>query len=80
MNEQGTKMSLSEHFAELRKRVIVCFLFFSVAFFLCYYFSEKIYNFLLSPLIEIQKGNNDFSLIYTTQELERCKIAKQKLG
>lgn len=57
--------SFFEHFAELRKRVIFCFLFFCVIFGLCYYFKESIYRFLLSPLIEVTKDNDDFSLIYT---------------
>lgn len=57
--------SFFEHFAELRKRVIFCFLFFCVIFGLCYSFKESIYRFLLSPLIEVTKDNDDFSLIYT---------------
>ncbi|OEY86945.1 twin arginine-targeting protein translocase TatC [Wolbachia pipientis] len=60
-----SKISLYEHFAELRKRVLFCFLFFCVIFGLCYYFKENIYRFLLSPLIEVTKDDTDFSLIYT---------------
>ncbi|QKX02961.1 twin-arginine translocase subunit TatC [Wolbachia endosymbiont of Litomosoides sigmodontis] len=57
--------SFYEHLAELRKRVIFCFLFFLIIFGFCYYFKENIYYFLLTPLIEITKDSNDFSLIYT---------------
>ncbi|MDN5247765.1 MAG: twin-arginine translocase subunit TatC [Wolbachia endosymbiont of Tyrophagus putrescentiae] len=60
-----TQISFYEHFAELRRRIIFCFLFFCVAFGLCYYFKENIYRFLLSPLIEATKDSKEFSLIYT---------------
>ncbi|WP_168464197.1 twin-arginine translocase subunit TatC [Wolbachia endosymbiont of Ctenocephalides felis wCfeT] len=63
MNEKYA--SFYEHFAELRKRVIICVLCFFVVFSFCYYFKENIYRFLLAPLIEVTKGSNDFSLIYT---------------
>ena len=59
------KTSFYEHFSELRKRVIFCFLFLCLVFGLCYYWKESIYSFLLSPLIEVTKDNHDFSLIYT---------------
>ncbi|MGL9717323.1 MAG: twin-arginine translocase subunit TatC [Wolbachia sp.] len=66
MNKNPNKYaSFYEHFAELRKRVIFCFLFFCIAFSLCYYFKESIYRFLLAPLIEVTKDSDDFSLIYT---------------
>ncbi|MDM8334969.1 twin-arginine translocase subunit TatC [Wolbachia pipientis] len=57
--------SFYEHFAELRRRVISCFLFFCIAFGFCYYFKESIYRFLLAPLIDITKDSDGFSLIYT---------------
>ncbi|UWI83137.1 twin-arginine translocase subunit TatC [Wolbachia endosymbiont of Howardula sp.] len=57
--------SFYEHFAELRRRVIFCFLFFCITFSICYFFKEYIYYFLLAPLIAVTKNSNDFSLIYT---------------
>ncbi|MDG7056403.1 MAG: twin-arginine translocase subunit TatC [Wolbachia endosymbiont of Meromenopon meropis] len=57
--------SFYEHFAELRRRVVFCFLFFCIVFGFCYYFKESIYRFLLTPLIEVTKDSHDFSLIYT---------------
>ncbi|QKX01705.1 twin-arginine translocase subunit TatC [Wolbachia endosymbiont of Cruorifilaria tuberocauda] len=63
--KQEKYTSFYEHFAELRRKVIFCFLFFLVAFCFCYYFKENIYYFLLTPLMEITKGSGDFSLIYT---------------
>ncbi|OWZ25758.1 twin-arginine translocase subunit TatC [Wolbachia endosymbiont of Wuchereria bancrofti] len=66
MNRNPNKYaSFYEHLTELRKRVIFCFLFFLIVFGLCYYFKENIYYFLLTPLIEVTKNSNDFSLIYT---------------
>lgn len=58
-------ISFYEHFAELRGRIIFSFLFFCITFGFCYFFKESIYRFLLAPLIEVMKNNNDFSLIYT---------------
>ncbi len=62
---QNKYTSFYEHFAELRRKVIFCFLFFLIVFGFCYYFKENIYYFLLTPLIEATKGSNGFSLIYT---------------
>ncbi|MBV0899674.1 MAG: twin-arginine translocase subunit TatC [Wolbachia endosymbiont of Fragariocoptes setiger] len=59
------KTSFYEHFAELRKRIIFCFFSFCISLCICYSFKENIYRFLLLPLIEVTRGNNDFSLIYT---------------
>ncbi len=61
------KVSISfiEHFLELRKRVIFSFLIYCIIFCCCYYFSDKIYSFLLRPLIELEGNNSEFSLIYT---------------
>lgn len=60
-----TKISILEHFIELRRRVIFSFLVFCVVFCFCYYFSDKIYGFLLVPLIDLEGSNSEFSLIYT---------------
>ena len=68
MND-GFKANLVTHLKELRFRVIVSLVFFSVIFCICYYFSETIYEFLLSPLAELAKKEggeiDDFTLIYT---------------
>lgn len=60
------KMSLQEHFAELRKRIIFSAIFFLVAFVFCYFFSREIYNFLLQPFIDISQNNQNRKLIYTS--------------
>lgn len=60
-----SKISIIEHIRELRTRLVLSFLVFSVVFAGCYYFSEEIYHFLLAPLAELEKDNVEFSLIYT---------------
>ncbi|QKX01102.1 twin-arginine translocase subunit TatC [Wolbachia endosymbiont of Dipetalonema caudispina] len=62
---QNKYTSFYEHFEELRRKVVFCFLFFLIIFGFCYYFKENIYYFLLTPLIEVTRGSNSFSLIYT---------------
>jgi sec-independent protein translocase protein TatC len=63
--KQNSNASFYEHFAELRKRIVFCFIFFCITFSACYYFKESIYRFLLAPLIEVTKNDAAFSLIYT---------------
>ncbi len=58
------KLPLTDHLEELRWRVVKCLLAISVGFVASYAFSEKIFNFLASPLIEVMpKGSH---LIYTS--------------
>ncbi|WP_064669709.1 twin-arginine translocase subunit TatC [Anaplasma phagocytophilum] len=61
---KGT-MSLTGHLKELRRRVLFSIAFFVLVFIACYFFSEKIYEFLLVPLVDLEGDNEDFSLIYT---------------
>jgi sec-independent protein translocase protein TatC len=60
-------MQFKSHLNELRYRITISVAFFMGAFCASYYFSEKIYNFLLRPLAEIvsTSNNEDFTLIYT---------------
>lgn len=57
--------TLSAHFNELKNRIVFCTIFFILIFGACYYFSDKIYEFLLRPLAEssLQK---DHRIIYTS--------------
>jgi len=50
---EESKAPLMEHLIELRQRLIYSFLSIIVLFFVCYYFSVDIYNFLVQPLAEI---------------------------
>lgn len=53
------------HFREIRNRVIVCVALFLLSFFISYCFSKQIYQFLLSPLLEIYSDEADKRLIFT---------------
>ncbi|CAA7616973.1 twin-arginine translocase subunit TatC [Magnetospirillum sp. SS-4] len=59
-------MPLLEHLVELRQRLIWSALAFLVAFGICFYFSNAIYEFLLEPYsrVALEKGGNR-RLIYT---------------
>jgi sec-independent protein translocase protein TatC len=59
------QMTLQEHLKELRHRVIFSAVFFVIIFFICYFSSEKIYQFLLQPFAEISQNNQNRRLIYT---------------
>jgi sec-independent protein translocase protein TatC len=47
------KMPLFDHLVELRGRLIKSVLAILLLFFVCYYFSENIYNFLARPLADV---------------------------
>ncbi|HKS27006.1 MAG TPA: twin-arginine translocase subunit TatC [Pyrinomonadaceae bacterium] len=49
-DELGGQMSFLEHLDELRGRLIRSFLFIFVAFMVCWFFSDRIYNFLAVPV------------------------------
>ncbi len=50
--ELGAQMTFLEHLDELRRRLIYCVLFITIAFFACWFISDKIYNFLSIPVRE----------------------------
>jgi sec-independent protein translocase protein TatC len=57
---EENKMPLLDHLIELRQRLIRAFVAIIVLFFVCYYFAEHIYAFLMQPLADIlvEKGGN----------------------
>jgi len=61
------KMPLMDHLIELRTRLIRSFIAIIVLFFVCYYFAEDIYGFLVRPLADIyaDQGAGSRRLIYT---------------
>jgi len=59
------KYTFREHFRELKKRFLVVFGVFIIAFGLCYWFSNSIYRIILSPLIEVSVDSNR-KIIYTS--------------
>jgi len=48
--EPGAQMSFLEHLDELRKRLVNSVIILVIAFFLCWFVSDKIYNFLSVPI------------------------------
>ena len=65
-NNKDKETGFISHLVELRKRLINSFIFLSLLFVICYYFSEYIYGFLVNPYAEAVK-NDDFErrLIFT---------------
>jgi len=53
-------MSLMEHLDELRKRIVHSAIYLAVGFFICWFFRDRIVDFLQAPLIHIGK-----SLVFT---------------
>ncbi|MBL0318879.1 MAG: twin-arginine translocase subunit TatC [Alphaproteobacteria bacterium] len=67
MNEPQSELMeapLLAHFAELRRRVVLCAGLFLALFCAAYFYAEDIYQFLLVPLADVLKGE-DRRLIYT---------------
>lgn len=62
----ASRMPLMDHLIELRRRLIWCILGVVVLFFICYYFSPHIYQFLVKPLADVlhEKGG-DRRMIFT---------------
>jgi sec-independent protein translocase protein TatC len=58
---EDTRAPLLDHLIELRKRLIYCIVALVVTFFICFYFSEAIFAFLLQPL----KKAGQSTVIYT---------------
>ena len=56
------KYSLTEHFVELKKRLIYIVVFYIICFAFCYLFSFKLLNFIITPLAKLIPGHN---MIYT---------------
>tara|TARA_B100001750_G_scaffold140415_1_gene111864 strand:- start:105 stop:875 length:771 start_codon:yes stop_codon:yes gene_type:complete len=53
MNEEENKQtSFVEHLTELRSRLVKSVIYLFIFFVVCYFFSENIYNFLLTPYAE----------------------------
>jgi sec-independent protein translocase protein TatC len=58
---EDSRAPLLDHLIELRRRLIYCIIALVVTFFVCFYFSEAIFGFLLQPL----KAAGQSTVIYT---------------
>jgi sec-independent protein translocase protein TatC len=61
---QEEKAPITDHLEELRWRLIKCVIAVAVGFVATYAFSEKIFNFLVSPLVKVMPEESN--LIYTS--------------
>lgn len=60
------KMPLMEHLIELRKRLLISFVGFFVAFLVCWHFSEDVYDFLAKPLQAAMSARGEpVRMVYT---------------
>ena len=64
-DSKDTSMPLLDHLSELRRRLIFCFIGIILTFFLCYAFSQNIYNFLVEPLADIGSDGRQRRMIFT---------------
>ena len=65
-NSDERAMPLLDHLIELRSRLIYSVAFILVLFFICYYFSPSIYNFLVAPLADVlEQMGGQRRLIFT---------------
>jgi len=62
---ESHRMPLLEHLIELRNRLIWSIAAFCVAFVLCYFVADRVYNFLVEPLYALLKDQPGRRLIYT---------------
>jgi sec-independent protein translocase protein TatC len=59
-------MPLMEHLIELRKRLLISFIGFIIAFIVCWHFAEDIYNFLARPLqYALEARGQPVRMVYT---------------
>src|SRR5688572_24021417 len=63
--DELAKAPLLSHLLELRKRLLVCLAFFTLAFMGAYYFAQEIYAFLMQPLVHSLGDNGHRRMIYT---------------
>jgi sec-independent protein translocase protein TatC len=59
------EMPLLDHLLELRNRLMYASAALIVAFIGCYFFADRIYDFLVHPLAEIYQGQTGRRMIYT---------------
>lgn len=65
MSEPSEKMPFTEHLEELRRRLIICAIAVGVGFVIAYFFKEKIFAWLMQPLLQALPHDGHQKLIYT---------------
>jgi sec-independent protein translocase protein TatC len=59
------KMPFTQHLEELRRRLIICVIAVAIGFSISYFFSEKIFAWLMTPLLDALPEGPDRRLVYT---------------
>jgi sec-independent protein translocase protein TatC len=62
---EAARMPLVAHLAELRTRLIYALIGFAIAFLVCFFFSDILFNFLVEPLARVWGGKGGHRLIFT---------------
>jgi len=66
MSKNENEGGLISHLSELRKRLVYSFVFLLIFFFICYFFAEYIYGFLVEPYAQAVKNDGtERRLIFT---------------
>src|SRR5690606_13503306 len=76
--EEDKKMPLLEHLVELRRRLLYSVVAFIIAFIVCFYFAQHMFNFLAAPLAEYFSDAAGRRFIYT--DLTEPFFTNVKLG
>lgn len=66
---EASSAPLLDHLIELRSRLIKSMVYFSIAFGVCYFFSEEIYAFLVQPYADATVGGNKRLIATALQEI-----------
>jgi len=61
----NSRIPLIDHLAELRRRLIFCFVGLVISFFAFYFIADDIYNFLVRPLAQATEGQLNRRMIFT---------------
>ena len=78
MTDDDNKMPLLSHLVELRRRLLISVGALVIAFFICFYFAQPIYNFLAQPLANIWQADEGRRMIATAlheQFFTQIKVA-----
>jgi sec-independent protein translocase protein TatC len=69
-----SRMPLLDHLIELRKRLLLCFVAFAIAFAVAFYFARPIFAILVQPLLEAGQGRIIYTRIFEALFVE-IKVA-----
>ncbi|WP_434360013.1 twin-arginine translocase subunit TatC [Parasalinivibrio latis] len=62
---EASRAPLLNHLLEIRRRLMLCFLFFIVVFIVAYAYSGEVYQYLTAPLVDVFGEDSGRRMIYT---------------